>query len=35
MILSRGATADYNEIFREFTGHNPRIEPMLKDRGLE
>ncbi len=35
MILSRGATADYNEIFREFTGHEPRIEPMLKDRGLE
>ncbi len=35
MILSRGATADYNEIFQEFTGHKPRIEPMLKDRGLE
>ncbi len=33
MILSRGATADYNEIYREFTGHDPRIEPMLKDRG--
>lgn len=35
MILSRGATADYNEIFKEFTGHEPSIEPMLKDRGLE
>ena len=35
MILSRGATADYNDIFKEFTGHSPRIEPMLKDRGLE
>jgi peptidyl-dipeptidase Dcp len=35
VILSRGATEDYNKIFREFTGHNPDIEPMLKDRGLK
>ena len=35
MILSRGATEDYNKIFREFTGHEPNIEPMLKDRGLK
>jgi peptidyl-dipeptidase Dcp len=35
LILSRGATEDYNKIFREFTGHNPDIEPMLKDRGLK
>ena len=35
IILSRGATADYNEIFKEFTGHSPSIEPMLKDRGLK
>jgi peptidyl-dipeptidase Dcp len=35
IILSRGATEDYNKIFREFTGHNPDIEPMLKDRGLK
>ena len=35
MILSQGATKDYNKIFLEFTGHNPLIEPMLKDRGLE
>ena len=34
MILSRGATEDYDKIFREFTGHDPRIEPMLKNRGL-
>jgi peptidyl-dipeptidase Dcp len=34
-ILSRGATEDYNKIFHEFTGHNPDIEPMLKDRGLK
>lgn len=34
-ILSRGATEDYTKIFNEFTGHDPRIEPMLKDRGLK
>ena len=35
IILSRGATEDYNKIFHEFTGHDPNIEPMLKDRGLK
>ncbi len=35
MILSRGATEDYSKIFREFTGHDPQIEPMLIDRGLK
>ena len=35
MILSRGATEDYSKIFREFTGHDPNLEPMLKDRGLK
>ena len=35
MILSRGATEDYTKIFHEFTGHDPRLEPMLKDRGLK
>ena len=35
MILSRGGTEDYNKIYREFTGHNPSIEPMLRDRGLK
>jgi peptidyl-dipeptidase Dcp len=34
MILSRGATEDYNKMFKDFTGHDPRIEPMLKYRGL-
>lgn len=34
-ILSRGATEDYTKIFNNFTGHNPSIEPMLKDRGLK
>lgn len=35
MILSRGATENYTKIFNEFTGHDPSIEPMLKDRGLK
>jgi peptidyl-dipeptidase Dcp len=35
IILSRGATEDYSKIFREFTGHDPSLEPMLKDRGLK
>jgi peptidyl-dipeptidase Dcp len=35
MILSKGATEDYNKIFYDFTGHKPEIEPMLKNRGLE
>lgn len=34
MILSRGNTEDYGKMFRDFCGHDPRIEPMLKDRGL-
>lgn len=35
MILSRGNTVDYGTMFRNFTGHDPRIQPMLKDRGLQ
>ena len=35
IILSRGATEDYSKIFRKFTGHDPSLEPMLKDRGLK
>ena len=35
MILSRGATEDYGKMFRAFAGHDPRIEPMLKNRGLK
>lgn len=35
MILSKGAIEDYNKIFREFTGHMPDIEPLLKNRGLK
>jgi peptidyl-dipeptidase Dcp len=34
MILSRGNTEDYDKMFRDFCGHDPRIGPMLQDRGL-
>lgn len=34
MILSRGNTEDYNEMFYNFCGHKPDIKPMLEDRGL-
>ena len=35
MILSKGATEDYSKMYREFAGHDPRIESLLKYRGLE
>ncbi len=35
MILSRGATEDYSKMYRDFAGHDPRLEPMLKNRGLK
>lgn len=34
MILSRGNTQDLATMYREFRGRDPRIEPMLKGRGL-
>ena len=34
MILSRGNTEDYNEMYRHFTGREPDIRPMLKSRGI-
>jgi peptidyl-dipeptidase Dcp len=34
MVLSRGNTLDYGEMYRAFTGHDPRVEPMLEFRGL-
>jgi peptidyl-dipeptidase Dcp len=34
MILSRGNTIDYGTMFRNFTGHDPDITPMLTFRGL-
>jgi peptidyl-dipeptidase Dcp len=35
MILSRGNTAEYGDMFRAFRGRDPKIEPMLKNRGLQ
>lgn len=34
MVLSRGNTKDLGKMFKDFTGHNPAIEPMLEYRGL-
>ncbi len=34
LILSRGNTLDYGEMFKAFRGRDPIIEPMLKHRGL-
>jgi peptidyl-dipeptidase Dcp len=34
MILSRGDTEDEAAMYREFSGHDPRIDPLLEDRGL-
>jgi len=34
MILSRGNTLDYGDMFRAFRGRDPIIEPLLKNRGL-
>lgn len=35
MILSRGNTLIYSEMFRNFTGHDPDIKPMLVKRGMQ
>ena len=34
MILSRGNTEDYNQMFYDFSGHKPDIKPMLEEHGL-
>ena len=34
LVLSRGNTLDYGEMYRAFTGHDPDVEPMLEYRGL-
>jgi peptidyl-dipeptidase Dcp len=34
MILSRGNTEDYNQMYRNFSGREPDIRPMLKSRGI-
>ncbi len=33
-ILSVGNSVDLSQAFRDFTGHDPRIEPLLRDRGF-
>ncbi len=33
-ILSRGNSTDLAELYRAWRGHDPQIEPMLKNRGL-
>lgn len=34
MILSRGNTVELGTLFRNFRGHDPDINPMLRNRGL-
>jgi peptidyl-dipeptidase Dcp len=34
MLLSRGGSVEAMELYRKFTGHEPRIEPLLEKRGL-
>jgi peptidyl-dipeptidase Dcp len=34
MVLSRGNTEDYAEMYRAFTGHDPSIQPYLEFYGL-
>ncbi len=33
-LLSRGNSTDLAEPYRQWRGHDPQIEPMLKNRGL-
>ncbi|WP_024548751.1 peptidyl-dipeptidase Dcp [Siccibacter turicensis] len=34
-VLSRGNTSDLEALYRDWRGHDPQIEPMLKNRGLQ
>ena len=34
MVLSRGNTLDYAEMYRGFAGHDPQIQPYLDYYGL-
>jgi peptidyl-dipeptidase Dcp len=33
-LLSQGGSRDALQLFRDFAGHEPRIEPLLERRGL-
>jgi peptidyl-dipeptidase Dcp len=33
-LLSRGGSKDALQLFQDFAGHAPKIEPLLKKRGL-
>ncbi|AHE57142.1 M3 family metallopeptidase [Sphingomonas sanxanigenens] len=33
-VLSRGHSEDYGEMFRNMTGHDPELAPLLRSRGL-
>lgn len=35
MVLSRGNTMDFAEMYRNWRGSDPKVEPMLKARGLK
>lgn len=34
LLLSRGGSVEAMDLYRRFTGHEPRIEPLLEKRGL-
>ena len=34
-VLSRGGTENAAEMYRTFSGHDPRVEPLLYERGLK
>ncbi|MBW8807779.1 MAG: dipeptidyl carboxypeptidase II, partial [Lysobacter sp.] len=33
-LLSRGGSKDALQLFRDFSGHDPQIQPLLERRGL-
>ncbi len=33
-LLSRGGSVDAMQLFQDFAGHQPKIEPLLEKRGL-
>jgi peptidyl-dipeptidase Dcp len=33
-VLSRGGTMDAHQMYLDFRGHEPGVEPLLKQRGL-